>query len=58
MNVSKYTKDGQSYLEVKSRSYHALKELQKVSEERKEKTWMNLFNGCEGIWMLTVRVND
>lgn len=46
--------DGKQFKEIISRQYRRLQELKNEYEKRGAKTWINLFDCCEGSWMLTV----
>lgn len=45
---------GREFLEIVTRQYVRLRELQVEYERRGAKTWFNMFDACEGTWVLTV----
>ena len=58
MELTKYTDQDTQFREIRSRSYNALRDLEAEYKKKGFKTWFNMYNGCEGIWMLTVKTND
>lgn len=55
MDVVRYRdSNGGFWREVISRQYDRLKELQVQYEAKGLKTWFNLYDACEGQWMLTI----
>ena len=47
---------GNLFLEVISRQYAILRELEKTHQKLKRQTWFNLYNSCDGTWMLTINM--
>lgn len=58
MSVLRYSDlQGNWFLEIISREYNALKALQEEHLKMNRKTWFNLFNSCQGEWVLTVKMS-
>jgi len=45
---------GRQWKEIVSRNYWTLVELRKEYEKRNRKTWLEIFDRCEGSFVLTV----
>lgn len=57
MDVKHYKDaDDNWYIDIVSRQYNRLRELETEHEKLGRKTWVSLYNSCEGQWMLTVMI--
>ena len=45
---------GVRYREIISRNYSRLRQLEEEYKKIGKRTWVGLFDGCEGSWFLTV----
>lgn len=58
MNVEKYTENGCDFRTIISRRYNALRALEHEYQKIGKRTWFNLYNSCEGTWILTVEMGE
>ena len=54
MEVTKYTLNGKTFREIKSRKYRELASLGAEYLRNGARVWMNSFDICAGVWVLTV----
>lgn len=55
MEVQHYSDSGYNYKEIRSRVYQELVALGNEYMKRGARIWINAFDECDGVWMLTVR---
>ena len=48
--------DGTWFREMVDRNFLSLAELEKAYKERGHKTWINIYDHCEHIWMLSIEM--
>lgn len=59
MELRKYEdENGNLFFEIITYDYSALRKLEEEHKALGRKTWVNLFNCCDGKWILTVMVRN
>lgn len=57
MKVTHYTDLANiQFREIISDNYNSIKDLEREYNKKGNKTWINIYNRCQGLWMLTIKI--